>query len=66
MADVLTFPLDPMSPQEAFLLAQSICESDPVLRTFAACEWECLNDDGKEWVTAIVREAVRRTRCAHG
>lgn len=42
------------------VLAESIVDSDAVLRTFSACEWDCLSDDGKQWVIAIVRETLRR------
>lgn len=41
-------------------VAESIANSDPVIGTFAAPEWDCLNDDGKQWVIAIVRETLRR------
>ncbi len=41
-------------------MAESIVDSDPVIRTFASCEWDCLNEDGKVWVAAIVREAFAR------
>lgn len=38
--------------------AQAIVDSDPVLRTFGAVEWDCLNDDGREWLAIIIREAM--------
>ena len=41
-------------------LTASIVDSDPVLRTFAAPEWDCLDDDGKAWLCAIVGETMRR------
>lgn len=41
-------------------VAENIVNSDPVLRTFAAPEWDCLHDDGKQWIIAIVRETLRR------
>lgn len=41
-------------------LAADIVDSNPVISIFAAVEWDCLNDDGKEWIIAIVRETVRR------
>lgn len=48
------------SEYEFLARAEEITNSDPVLRIFAACEWECLNDDGKLWVAAIVRETLAR------
>lgn len=40
-------------------MAQAIVDSDAVLRVYAATEWDCLDDDGKLWLAAIVREAQR-------
>ncbi|WHO37854.1 hypothetical protein PMI04_014935 [Sphingobium sp. AP49] len=40
-------------------LAHAIVDSDPVLRVFAAVEWDCLGDDGKQWIAVIIREAQR-------
>lgn len=40
--------------------AREIANSDPVIRTYAAPEWEELSEDGQEWVLAIIRETVRR------
>lgn len=42
------------------MVAHSIVDSDPVLSTFAASEWNELCDDGKQWIIAIVRETLRR------
>ncbi|KQM76725.1 hypothetical protein ASE70_08105 [Sphingomonas sp. Leaf22] len=39
-------------------MAEAICDAPSVLRTFAAPEWSELNEDGKQWVAAIVREAL--------
>ncbi len=55
------FPTDPVRalPLDAFAArAEAICDSDAVMRaTYTACEWECLDENGKEWIAAIVREA---------
>lgn len=40
--------------------AESIVDSHEVLSVFAACEWDCLNDDGKVWIAAIVKLAQDR------
>lgn len=46
-------------PATDFLIVASlIVDSDPVLRTFAASEWDELHDDGKLWVAAIIRETL--------
>lgn len=45
--------------RDDFRIAQTIVNSDPVLRTFAAPEWDALNDDAKNWLAIIVREARR-------
>lgn len=46
-------------PTTDFLIVASlIADSDPVLRTFAASEWDELHDDGKLWVAAIIRETL--------
>jgi hypothetical protein len=41
--------------------AKEIADSDTVLGVFAAPEWDELADDGKDWVTAIVRETLERS-----
>lgn len=46
-------------PTSDFLVvAAMIADSDAVLRTFAAPEWDCLSSDGQEWVAAIIRETI--------
>lgn len=40
-------------------MAEKIVDTPPVTRKFAASEWAELTDDGKIWLTAIVREAYR-------
>lgn len=50
--------------QADFRLAQAMVNSDAALRTFAACEFEELNDDAKNWMAIILREATRRYRSA--
>lgn len=40
--------------------AEAIVESGPVIGVYASCEWDCLDENGKEWVAAIVREAMAR------
>lgn len=47
-----------MRPEQFFAQAEAIVESDPVIRVYASCEWDCLHDDGKVWVAAIVQEAM--------
>lgn len=42
--------------------AEAIVDSHEVLSVFAACEWDCLNDDGKVWIAAIVKVAQDRAR----
>lgn len=39
------------------VFAEVICDSDRVMKVFAAPEWDCLSDDGKEWAAAIAEEA---------
>ena len=45
---------------ENLRLAEEIVNSAPVLAVYAACEWDELDDDGKDWIAAIVAEAQRR------
>jgi len=47
-------------------LAESIVNCPSVVRTYGACEWDELNDDGKQWVIAIVRETLRRAATLGG
>lgn len=50
-------------PTSDFLMvAAMIVDSDPVIRTFAASEWDELHDDGKNWVAAIIRETLAFAR----
>lgn len=42
--------------------AQAIVDSREVLSVFAACEWDCLSEDGQVWVAAIVKLAQDRAR----
>ncbi|GEM_PF-2724566 len=44
-----------------FEAAAEMTDSDPVISVFAAPQWDELNDDGKLWVAAIVRETVALT-----
>lgn len=47
-----------MISTEEFRLAQEIADSAAVMReAYAAVEWDCLDDNGKVWIAAIVREA---------
>lgn len=49
------------TPLSAFLaLAGAITDSQPVISIYAACEWDDLHDDGKQWVAGIVRETLAR------
>lgn len=45
---------------ESLRMAQEIVDSARVLRTYAACEWDELSEDGKQWISAIVQEAQAR------
>jgi hypothetical protein len=38
------------------ILAESIANSEAVLRVYAAPEFECLSEDGQQWIIAIVRD----------
>lgn len=43
-------------------IAEDIADSDAVLRSaYAAVEWDSLDENGKEWIAAIVREAFARS-----
>lgn len=42
--------------------AQAIVDSREVLSVFAACEWDCLSEDGQVWIAAIVKLAQDRAR----
>lgn len=48
------------SPYEFLAKAQDIVDNSPVINVFAACEWDCMNDDGKVWLAAIVQETLAR------
>lgn len=45
-------------------IAADIANSAPVMSTYAAPEFDCLSDDGQQWIIAIVRETIRR--CQEG
>ena len=45
---------------EIWRFARQVAQSDPVLTTFAAPEFDELNDDGKAWIVAIVHETLAR------
>ncbi len=46
-----------------YLDPKSICNSPNVFKdAYAASEWDELNEDGKAWVAAIVRETERRIK----
>lgn len=47
-----------MDNAKASRLAEIIVNSEPVITTYAACEWDELSEDGKLWVAEIVRQAV--------
>lgn len=47
--------------QAAWRFTQSVADSDSVMCTYAAPEFDDLNDDGKQWIRAIVRETVERS-----
>lgn len=38
-------------------MAQQICDSEPVITTYAACQFDELSADGQAWLAVIVREA---------
>lgn len=46
--------------REFIPIAAAINGSDPLMAIYAAPEWDCLSDDGKLWVAALVREAIAR------
>lgn len=54
---VIPWPGTPLATPEELRLAHSIVASDPVLRVFAAVEWDCLDENGKERIAVIIREA---------
>lgn len=41
-------------------VAESVVNSAAVMSIYAACEWDCLDSDGKDWIMAIIRETLRR------
>ncbi|MEH3117594.1 MAG: hypothetical protein PGN25_08325 [Methylorubrum populi] len=41
-----------------YVMAESINDSSPVPRIFAAPEWDDLSTKGKEWVCALIRETM--------
>lgn len=45
---------------DSLRLAQEIVESDAVIGTYAACEWNELDENGQLWISAIIQEAHRR------
>jgi hypothetical protein len=48
-------------PLSAFAVeAQAIADSKPVISTYAAPEWAELDENGQQWVCAIVRETQAR------
>ena len=59
----MTLEPDPSFPHTAhatgadMILAQQIVDSPEALGVYAACEWDELGDDGKEWIAVIVRIA---------
>lgn len=50
----------PHASPEELRFAQTIVDSDTVIRTYAATEWDCLHEDGKQWLAIIIREAIAR------
>jgi len=48
-----------MSPALA-LFAESVNDSPDLMALYAAVEWDCLSDDGKQWVAALVKETLSR------
>lgn len=38
--------------------AAKINDSDALMSVYAAPEWECLSEDGQQWVAALVRETL--------
>ncbi|GEM72046.1 hypothetical protein SAQ01S_18120 [Sphingomonas aquatilis NBRC 16722] len=45
---------------EQMAMAAAIVDSHAVVSAYASAEWEELNDDGRVWLAAIVREAMRQ------
>lgn len=52
---IRTMPLDRFA-----VLACEINDSPPLMSVYAALEWDELHDDGKQWVCALIREALAR------
>lgn len=46
-----------MTDAKTFATAEAIVNSRPVLSVYAACQWEELSDDGKQWIATIVAAA---------
>ena len=44
--------------QTVFPLAERITNSEPLMRVYHAVEWDELDEDGQEWIGAIVRETL--------
>lgn len=47
-------------------LAAHVVDSHPVISAYASCEWDELSSDGRVWIAAVVREAVRQPRPVPG
>lgn len=54
-AEIRATPLEQFAAQ-----AQAINDSEPLMSVYAALEWDCLHDDGKQWVCGLVRETLAR------
>ena len=52
----------PLPTPAELRLAHAIVDSNPVLRTYAACEWNSLDENGQAWIAVIIREAQRLGR----
>lgn len=63
---VIPWPGTPLATPEELRLAHAIVDSDPVLRVFAAVEWDCLDENGKKWIAIIIREAARQAQLVPG
>lgn len=53
-----------VNSQAIYREARDIADSDHVMSVYAAPEFGELNDDGKEWIIAIIEETKARTLAA--
>lgn len=49
----------PFPTADEMRFAEAMVNSDAALRVFSSTEWDELGDDGKAWITVVIREAMR-------